>query len=103
MARQPRILVVCGFGVGTSMILKIKLEQVLAAHGIGAEIAVADATTAPTQPCDVVFTSLELAHLFAGRDIPVVTISNFLNSREIEEKGIPVLRRMLDGSREVNG
>lgn len=95
MARRPRVMAVCGFGVGTSMVLKMKLEDVFAAHGIEAELFTADATTAPSEPCEVIFTSKELAESLSRRTIPVVVIENFLSTSEIESKGLPVMRALL--------
>lgn len=98
MAKRLRVMAVCGFGVGTSMVLKMKLEEVFGVHGIQAEYFTADATTASSEPCDVIFTSNELARTLNRPEVPVVVIDNFLNSREIEEKGLPVLRSLLESA-----
>lgn len=93
----PRIMVVCGFGLGSSMVLRLKLDEVLKNHGISADTFCADATTAPGERFDMVFTSKELMHVFANCGKPVVVIVNFLSLKEIEEKGLPIVRQFLEG------
>ncbi len=95
---QPRIMVVCGFGLGSSMVLRLKLDAVLKKHGIRATTFCADATTAKGENFDVVFTSRELADRFKDVAQPVVVIQNFLSESEIEEKGLPVVRQLIERS-----
>lgn len=93
---KPRIMVVCGFGLGTSMILKLKLDGVLKSHDIKADTFCADAMTAIGQPYDLVFTSKDLASKFEKEGKPMVVIQDFLSEAEIIEKGIPAIRQLLD-------
>lgn len=93
--KKPRIMVVCGFGLGSSMILKLKLDSVLKAHGVKADTFCADTTTAVGERYDMVFTSKELVNTFKNSPKPVVVISNFLSEQEIEEKGLPVIRELI--------
>lgn len=93
--KKPRIMVVCGFGLGSSMILKLKLDSVLKAHGVKADTFCADTTTAVYERYDMVFTSKELVNTFKNSPKPVVVISNFLSEQEIEEKGLPVIRELI--------
>ncbi len=89
------IMVVCGFGLGSSMILKLKLDEVLKAHGIRVNTFCADMTTAVGEKFDMVLTSRDLATRFANVQKPVVVVDNFLSTNEIEEKAIPVIRELL--------
>lgn len=93
--KKPRIMVVCGFGLGSSMILKLKLDSVLKTHGLKADTFCADTTTAVGQKYDILFTSKELLSFFKNSSGPVVVISNFLSEKEIEEKGLPVIRQFI--------
>ena len=86
-----RIMIVCGFGVGTSMILKIKLDELLAENGIKATTFCKDMTTAPGEDFDIMFTSQTLAKRFSNVIQPVVVINNFLNKAEIAEKGLGLI------------
>ena len=96
--KRVSVLAVCGFGVGSSMILKMKIDDIVKAHGLDAEVLTADVGTAAATPCDVIFTSGELeASLKEQTQVPIVGILNFVNRKEIEEKGLPILK-MLSGA-----
>ncbi len=93
--KKISVMAVCGFGVGSSMILKMKIDEVVKAHGLEAEVFTSDIGTASATPCDVIFTSSELGDtLKSTAKVPVVEINNFINKKEIEEKGIPVLKKL---------
>ena len=92
MLKKPEIMVVCGFGIGTSLILKITLDKVLIAEGIEAKTFCADEATARGHQYDIVFTSNDMLRLFRGVEKPVVVIKNFLNEDEIREKGLEIIQ-----------
>lgn len=87
----PRIMVVCGFGLGSSLILRITLDDVLQEHQIKAETFCTDAETAIGQNYDLVLTSAELAKLFSAVSQPVIVIADFLSPDEVAQKVLPVL------------
>lgn len=89
-----RIMLVCGFGLGTSMILKLKLDELLAQQSITATTFCADITTAPGEQYDILFTSQDFANRFNSVTQPVIVINNFLDSAEIAEKGLGIIRQM---------
>ncbi|SHK29317.1 PTS system IIB component, L-Asc family [Anaerobranca californiensis DSM 14826] len=96
MGKELKILAVCGFGVGSSMILKMKIDEVLKENNIKADVFTTDVGTATSTPCDVIFTSSELGETFKGKvSVPVVVINNFINKKEIEEKGLSVIKELL--------
>lgn len=85
--KKLQIQAVCGFGVGTSTLLKIKLTGVFKEYGVDANVFTGDVTTAPTTKCDAIFTSSELAgNLKQKAKCPVIVIKNFVNQAEIKEK-----------------
>lgn len=95
--KKISIMAVCGFGVGSSMILKMKIDEVVKANGIEAEVFTADIGTASATPCDIIFTSNELGDTLKGNvKVPVVEINNFINKKEIEEKGLPILKKLIE-------
>ena len=91
--KRLRIMTVCGFGLGSSMILKITLDGVLKENGISAETFCADATTAIGEVFDVVFTSRDMASMFKNVTRPVVVIDNFLSKDEIRERGLEIVQQ----------
>ena len=94
--KKPKIMVVCGFGLGSSMVLKITLDGVLKAEGISAQTFCSDESTAKGQNFDIVFTSKEMEKLFKDIDKPVVVIKNFLSKDEVREKGLDPIKNLLE-------
>ena len=93
--KTPRIMVVCGFGLGSSMVLKLTLDGVLKAEGIQADTFCSDELTAKGEKFDIVFTSQEMTKLFKDSDKPVVVITNFLSKDEVREKGLDIVKGLL--------
>ncbi|MDF2654450.1 MAG: sugar transporter subunit [Bacillota bacterium] len=91
-----KIQAVCGFGCGSSLFLKMKIQDILKENNLEAEVFCGDIGTCTTVPCDVIFTSAELAEQIMKRTaIPVVPISNFMNKDEIREKTLLFLSESL--------
>jgi|LGVE01.1.fsa_nt_gb PTS system ascorbate-specific IIB component len=96
MSRRITVLAVCGFGVGTSLILRMNIEKVLKEQGIDAEVINADITTGTSINCDIIFTSKELYTVLEEKTtVPLVEISNFMSNAEIAEKGLPIINEIL--------
>jgi PTS system ascorbate-specific IIB component len=97
MARRIKVLAVCGFGVGTSLILRMNIETVLKKNGIDAEVINADVTTGSSVDCDIIFTSKELYSVLEPQvSVAMVQIDNFMSNDEIESKGIPAIKEILE-------
>lgn len=95
--RKIQILTVCGFGIGTSLILKMNVESVLKKNGINADIENVDITTAASMPADIIFTSDELYTQLQNKvKVPLIKITNFMSKTEIEEKGLPAIRKLTE-------
>ena len=92
--QKMRVAAVCGFGVGSSVILKIKLAEVLQSLDVKAEVITADLTTASSERVDLIVTSKEIFAQLDGKvDAPIVQVGNFLDTAEIKEKLQGVLPR----------
>ncbi len=82
-----KIMTVCGFGLGSSMVLKMNLDGVLKELGIEADVFTGDVGSAQSTPADYIFTSKELGEkLSSSVSTPVVIINSFVNKAEIKEK-----------------
>lgn len=96
MNRRPRILIVCGCGAGSSLMLKTNVYNVLSSKGVKADLDVADMLTGTSHEADILMVSAEV--LRSMRDTSnfksVVTIDNFLSEKEIEEKLLPELKKL---------
>ena len=79
-----KILAVCGFGVGSSMVLKMTLEKAVKKLGIDAEVKNTDIASAKAEQADVYFTSAELKpDLESSTDKPVYAIKRYMDKDEV--------------------
>lgn len=81
-----KILAVCGFGVGTSLLLRMSIESACSQLGIQAEVENVDVTSVTGSNADFIMSSAEIASELGGVGIPVVVVNNFMNLDEIKEK-----------------
>ena len=81
-----KILAVCGFGVGSSMILKMSIDKVLKEMGIDAEVNNTDINDARGTECDVIFTSPELQQELQGTvGVPVYPVKKYMDLEEVKD------------------
>lgn len=93
--KRIKILAICGFGVGTSLILRMNLEKVLKENQLEADVEHIDMTSAVGMQTDLVVTSKEIAgEIKSGFSVPIIIIENFMNLEEIKEKCVDTIRTM---------
>jgi PTS system ascorbate-specific IIB component len=83
-----KILAVCGMGLGSGLLLRMQAEKALKELGLTADLEVADIGTARAlaSTADIIITSEELAQQLGAVKPIVVTISNFIDLREMVAK-----------------
>ena len=83
-----KILAVCGMGLGSGLLLRMQAEKALREIGVQADVEVADMGTARAlaSTADLIITSEELAQQLGAVKPKVVTISNFIDLREMVTK-----------------
>lgn len=80
-----KILAVCGFGVGSSMVLKMTIEKVCNELGIEADVENLDLSSAKSENSDIIFTSYELAEeLKKSKNIPIYPIKKYMDKEEVK-------------------
>ncbi|WP_037464795.1 PTS sugar transporter subunit IIB [Shimazuella kribbensis] len=82
---MKKILAVCGLGQGTSLILRMNIEQVLNEMGVGADVEHVDVSSASGMSSDLIVTSAELAQTLAGHESEIVIVNNYFDLEEIKE------------------
>ncbi|NBJ68218.1 MULTISPECIES: PTS sugar transporter subunit IIB [Clostridia] len=80
-----KVLTVCGLGQGTSLILKMNVEQALGDMGIRADVEHTDVSTASSMNADYIITSNELAESLQGHKAKIVIVNNYFDMDEINE------------------
>jgi len=82
-----KILAVCGFGVGSSMVLKMTIDKAVKRLGIEADVENADVSTAKSSKCDAIFTSYDLAETLKETvKVPVLPVKRYMNIDEVTEQ-----------------
>jgi PTS system ascorbate-specific IIB component len=85
--KEVKMQIVCGFGCGSSLFLRIKIDQVLRRHGLKARTFCSDVSSACSADCDVIFISSDLYERIKNKaSVPVVVVKNFLDDEEVTEK-----------------
>ena len=89
---MKKILVVCRTGMGTSMLLKIKVEQIISSLNLDAEVY-HDVTSAISgyNDIDILITMKDLADEFK-RKFPIVIGVASINKEEIKSKILEALK-----------
>jgi PTS system ascorbate-specific IIB component len=88
-----RILAICGVGQGTSLILKMNIEEVVKDLGQEAKVDFMDVSSATGDKANIIVTNPQLAPRLEGHDAEVVVVRNYLDKEEIREALGPVLER----------
>ncbi|MET3769646.1 PTS system ascorbate-specific IIB component [Marisediminicola sp. UYEF4] len=83
-----KIVAICGAGIGSSSILKVNTERVLANLGLEAEVTAADITSVRTVAADaqVILTSAEFVEAIGKTFADVIVIENYFDLQELTEK-----------------
>lgn len=83
------ILTVCGNGIGSSLMLKMKIEEICAENNIDATVESIDFNAAQGMNPDLIVTVKELAEQFIGKKIAIVR--SYINKKKIKEDILDVL------------
>jgi PTS system ascorbate-specific IIB component len=83
-----KIVTICGAGIGSSAILKVNAERVLARLGIEADVIAADIASLPKVAGDaqVILTSPEFVDAIGKTFADVVVVQNYFDTAELTEK-----------------
>lgn len=84
------IVTVCGNGIGSSLMLKLKIEEICSENGIKASVESSDFNAAKGRNCDLIVTVNELASQFDNSQRVAVTRS-YINKKKIQEDILDIL------------
>ncbi|MBV1684088.1 PTS sugar transporter subunit IIB [Eubacterium callanderi] len=96
---KVNVVTVCGFGIGSSLILKMTLDSVLQKAGLSDQVEAEphDVTSAASVGADLILVSNELKPQIENLvTCPLLVIDEFLNEGEVEEKALPIIRELLE-------
>lgn len=92
--KRLKIVTVCGCGLGSSLIAKMSIDDILSKEGISASIETADGTSAKSIKCDFYVTTRQFAEKLQGCGTPVVVVTNFVDKQEISGKIMGVINQL---------
>jgi len=91
------ILTVCGNGIGSSLMLAMKIEEICNENGIKANVESTDFNSAQGKKADLIVTVKELASQFENREVAVVR--SYVNKKKITEDVLDIIKKLADQSK----
>jgi PTS system ascorbate-specific IIB component len=88
-----RIATLCGMGFGTSMMLKLFIDDMLKEEKIKAEVVPWDLGTFKGQNADIVVAASDMAMHLKNTNSIVVLIRNLVDKKEIKEKILSAIQQ----------
>lgn len=85
------ILTVCGNGIGSSLMLAMKIEEICKENNIKANVASIDFNSAQGKKADLIITVKELAEQFDQRDVAIVR--SYINKKKIIEDVLEIIKK----------
>lgn len=89
-----RILTVCGMGFGTSMMLKMFIQDILKELNIEADADISDLGSVKGKVADLIVAPSDMKTHLSGLPTPVVFIDNLIDKDELRRKLIPVIQQL---------
>ncbi|NLL74280.1 MAG: PTS sugar transporter subunit IIB [Erysipelothrix sp.] len=85
-----KIVTVCGNGIGSSLMLKMKIEAIAKENNIPVSVEPSDSNAATGKDCDLFVTVKEFASIFKPNQRVAITRS-YMNVKKITEDVLPIL------------
>ncbi len=89
-----KIVAVCGLGMGSSMMLKMSIEDALNKANIKADLESADLGSAKSMNADIYVLSADLSKNVEEFSGEVIIIKNLSDSEEVKDKLLKALEKM---------
>lgn len=89
--KRLKIVTVCGCGLGSSLIAKMSIDEILSRNNISASIETADGTAAKSMKCDFYVTTRQFAEKLKDCSAPVIIVNNFVDKQELERKIMEII------------
>lgn len=93
-----RVVTVCGMGFGTSLMMKMTIDDIFKAHGVKADLQAWDLGSAKGQAADIIVAPRDMESHLRGFNARIVLINNLMDKKEIESRLMPVVRELLGGN-----
>ena len=81
-----KIITVCGMGFGTSLMVKMTIDDILAEIGFKADVEASDIGSIMGREYDLIVTSNDMQSQLSIPDANIIYLKNMTNKQEIKEK-----------------
>jgi ascorbate PTS system EIIB component len=81
-----KIITVCGMGFGTSLMVKMTIDDLLAEMGYKADVEACDIGSIMGKDADLIVTSTEMEGQLSGINADIIFLKYMTNKQEIKEK-----------------
>lgn len=98
--RLIQILTVCGVGFGSSLLLKMAVNDILSEEKLPAVVTAWDTGSAKGQKADMVLCSADLVSHLKGFQGEIVPIKDITSKVEIRQALLPVYQKVLQSLKE---
>lgn len=88
------IVTVCGMGMGSSLILKMNIDDILKKNKIEAEVEACDLGSVSGLKFDFAVTTNELKSQLEDRGYKIVCVNNVIDKKAIEEKILDAIKNL---------
>jgi len=89
-----KIVTVCGNGIGSSLLLRFKLEEICAEEGIPVFVESSDVNGALALAPDLIVSVASLASQFS-KEQPVAIVRSYINKAQIKEDVLERIKQMV--------
>ena len=89
-----RIATLCGMGFGTSMMLKLFIDDILKAEGIKAQVMSWDLGSYKGQDADIIVAPTDMKSHLKSSDKKIVLIQNLVDKAEIKAKVLEAIESL---------
>ncbi|MGY4105448.1 PTS sugar transporter subunit IIB [Ignavigranum ruoffiae] len=88
-----KIVTVCGNGIGSSLLLKMKIEKIAKDHGYDVQAESCDSNAAVGKDADLFVTVKEFKDIFPS-EANVCIVPSYTNRQKIENEILPYLEKL---------
>lgn len=92
-----KILTVCGMGFGTSLMVKMTIDDILGEIGYSADVEASDIGSVVGREADLIVTSTEMKNQLSTAEADVIYLKNMTDKQEIREKLLAFINKKHKG------
>ena len=93
-SKRVQILTVCGVGSGSSLILRMYVEDVLEEYGLRYKVQAGQASEGKSTKADILMCSNEFLSVVEGTSAKLIPITSFTDKDELRSKLRPALEEL---------